>query len=111
MMLTAAIIALSVSTLGLAAVCENATFDELKSKLKGKGELNLVFFASWCISCKPHLQAQHDSNVVFIAAFDEKPRAEKVLSSFGLTNPCFIGDDITNSLGIRGVPASKKIVF
>ena len=94
-----------------AASCPEATFDQVKSALSGNGEVELVFFASWCASCKEHLTETHAKNVVFIAAFDEQKRAEKVLDSFQVTSRCFTSDDSASTLSVRSLPAKLKYRF
>lgn len=94
-----------------AASCPEATFDQIKSALSGSGDVELVFFASWCASCKDHLTEKHAKNVVFIAAFDEQKRAEKVLDSFHVTSRCFTSDDTASALSVRSLPAKSQFRF
>jgi len=94
-----------------AASCPEATFDQIKSAMAGSGDVELVFFASWCASCKEHLTEKHAKNVVFIAAFDEQKRAEKVLDSFQVTSRCFTSDDTASALSVRSLPAKSQIRF
>lgn len=92
-----------------AASCPEATFEQVKSALSGAGDVELVFFASWCASCKDHLLESHGKNVVFIAAFDEQKRAEKVLDSFQVTGRCFTVDNTADALSVRALPA--KVIY
>jgi hypothetical protein len=91
--------------------CPQVTYAQLKSELKDKGEVNVIFFASWCVSCKPHLTRSHPDNTVFVVAFDEQERAEKTLNSFSVKQRCFTSDDTAKALGVRSLPATKSHKF
>lgn len=91
--------------------CPKTSFEDLKSRLKGRGEISIVFFASWCVSCKPHLEQKHGEDTVFVAVFDEQERAEKVLRSFSVERLCFTSDGIGEALEVRSLPATRKISF
>ena len=80
-------------------------------ELKDKGDMNVIFFASWCIGCKPHLTRSHPDNTVFVVAFDEQERAEKTLNSFSVNQRCFTSDDTAKALGVRSLPATKSYKF
>lgn len=73
--------------------------------------MQLIFFASWCASCIPHLKEQHGKDTIFIAAFDEKTKAEKVLDYFKVGNDCYMGDEIAKELKIQSLPAVSKQNF
>jgi hypothetical protein len=94
-----------------ATSCPVAGSDAIKHKLKGKGLTNVVFFASWCAGCKPHLEAKSEANTIYIATFDEQKRAEKVLDSFKVEGICFTSDEFAEELGVRSLPAKQSIAF
>ena len=91
--------------------CPTVTFEQLKAELKDRGDINIIFFASWCVGCKPHLTRSHEDNTVFVVAFDEQERAEKTLSSFSVKQRCFTSDDTAKALGVRSLPATKSHRF
>jgi hypothetical protein len=95
----------------LAAECPLITYDDLKTKLKGRGETEVIFFASWCASCIPHLKEKHTANTILVVAFDEKLRAEKVLNSFSVGTTCFTSESAAEQLGVRSLPAKVLVKF
>lgn len=96
---------------GSAATCPQATFEELSKALAGSGDTKIIFFASWCSSCKEHLEKPQAANTIFVAAFDEPLRAEKVLQSFNVSNRCFWSDDVARHFNVRSLPATRSHVF
>ncbi|MGE0174946.1 MAG: TlpA family protein disulfide reductase [Oligoflexales bacterium] len=92
-----------------AASCPRVSFEQLKAATRDLGKVKLVFFASWCVSCKPHLLEPHDKKTVFVAAFDEEQRAEKVLKAFSVEGLCFTSDDTAQKLGVTALPATRVI--
>lgn len=93
-----------------AADCESlapAGLDTLAAK-KG-GELELIFFASWCWSCREHLTQKHGPNTILIGAFDKKERLEATLKALGVTTPCFADDGVADALGVSELP--KVMIF
>ena len=91
--------------------CPKSDLAGIKKAYRGRGEMNLIFFSSWCASCKPHLKSDLASNEILIVAFDEQKPAEKVLKNLSITAPCFTSEGITEELGIESVPNTRKINF
>lgn len=91
--------------------CEDISYKEFvveSSKWKGR---ELVAFASWCSSCKAKIieASKQSEKYVFVAAFDDRAPAEKVLQKFGVTSPCLSGDDLVEGLGVSVLPWTKKL--
>ena len=84
---------------------------QIAENLKNRGDANVIFFASWCASCKPHLEAKYDDATVFVAVFDEQKRAEKVLNALKIEGICFTSDEFARDLGVRSLPAARIIGF
>ncbi len=110
-MLTLLLLSMSSYTLAAGLSCPPVTFEQLKLELKDKGDMNVIFFASWCVSCKPQLTRSHTDNTVFVVAFDEQERGEKTLNSFSVKQRCFTSDDTAKALGVRSLPATKSFKF
>ncbi|WP_141734547.1 TlpA family protein disulfide reductase [Oligoflexus tunisiensis] len=62
--------------------CAGLTAAQLKDRLQKETVTQLVFFASWCASCKKHLKPESASTSLFIAVFDEQPAAQKAYTAF-----------------------------
>ena len=99
------------SHLGFAGSCPPATFQEISQTLKGAGETKLVFFASWCSSCKQHMENPDPEHTVFVAVFDEQARAEHILKSYSVKSRCFYSDDTAKFFDVRSLPAVKSHIF
>jgi len=91
--------------------CPAASMASLKAELAGKGERELIFFATWCSECASHIKKPHGSETILVSTFDEKGRAEAVLKRLGIETPCFTDDGIAQSLGVREVPAQRRVRF
>lgn len=91
--------------------CPLTTYKDLQQQLKNEGPTEIIFFASWCSSCLPHLKAKHSSATILVAAFDERERAEKVLRSLDVKGRCFTSADIAETMGVKALPASKQVSF
>ena len=89
--------------------CLPLSLTQAKAIAQEKGSIELVFFASWCSSCAPHLKNKDDENVLFVAAFDKPERAERVLKKYRPEAKCYFEQDITNTLGIITLPTSYII--
>ena len=93
-----------------AELCPAADIGSLQLALKDKAAAEVNFFASWCASCKKHLSAATSSDV-FIAVFDEKAAAEKVVAHVA-REPlprCFWDQDgsIAKAYDVKGLPAQR----
>ena len=93
------------------AVCTPADAGTLRLALKDKAETELIFFASWCASCKKHLIEARSSDVL-IAVFDEQAAAEKVVTQFAPlpSRRCYWDSDgtIATAYEVKGLPAQRK---
>lgn len=91
--------------------CKEATWSELKEWQKGKGQTELVFFASWCSSCKESLSKTYSNPVLFISVFDEKADSERVLKHFVKDATCYFSKDINKHFGVKALPMTLKYDF
>ncbi len=62
--------------------CQPMNASELQDKLKREPVAQLVFFASWCSSCKQHLTEAYAAKSLFIAIFDQNEAATKAFQAF-----------------------------
>ncbi|MFK7873699.1 MAG: TlpA family protein disulfide reductase [Oligoflexales bacterium] len=85
-------------------------FERVAEQKKWK---EVVFFASWCASCKPHLIQATSPRSVVIATYDTRQEAERVLDFLGIqsTIPCFIDHDgkLREKFKIQSLP--RKIML
>ena len=91
--------------------CPSASLETLKTQFAGKGETEIIFFATWCSECASHIKAPHGPDTILVSTFDEKGRAEKVLKSLGVRTPCYTDDGLSEALGVREVPAKRRVKF
>lgn len=91
--------------------CPEVDMAKLSAELKGKGDVNIVFFASWCSSCAPSLEGKQPDNTIYVAAFDERTAAEAVAAKFGLTKPCYTDKGVAELLGVKALPAKRRHQF
>jgi len=61
--------------------CFDSTLGELEARIKQKNIKNLVFFASWCLSCKKHILEADIETTLFVVAFDKVDSAVSALNS------------------------------
>ncbi len=66
----------------IALACEAMTHAQFQEHLKKESATQLVFFASWCASCKKHMTMDDLAKSYFIASFDEQAAAQKAFSAF-----------------------------
>ncbi len=96
------------------SLCPPGDLKALAAWLEQKPAEELVFFASWCVSCKAHIQGAK-SGQILIASFDERSAAEKVvrhLTEEGDTPPRCLWDErneIAERYGVKGIPATRRI--
>jgi hypothetical protein len=97
-----------------AGECRAVNFKEFQSALPSSAT-RIVFFASWCASCSRFITADRVADTVFVAAADEKAKAEKVISTYlkdhAATANCFLDkdDSIANAYGVRNLPFEKSL--
>lgn len=85
--------------------CRPFTRENLGQAFPGRKHVRLTFFASWCQSCKEHL----DSAEALVGVFDDADRIERVIATLGLQQPCFIDAGLARELGVEGLPIQKTI--
>lgn len=78
--------------------------DELTANRGGK--LKVVFFASWCSACKPHLTETPVGPTILVGAFDKRERLEQVIQALGVKTECYTDDGVADALGINALPAT-----
>ena len=101
----------SYSATSLSMECKEADWNRVKELQKGNGPTDVVFFASWCSSCKEHLKTEYKTNVIFISLFDEKNDSERVLKHFKPNATCYFSDDIEKELKIKSLPKTIQVTF
>lgn len=89
------------------ADCPKLSLAQLKELTATKGAKHLVFFSTWCSSCKEHLLKEDKPGTIFIAAFDTPERASAVIQKLNIKQPCYFDDGLTNYFGIKVVPAER----
>ena len=103
------LIGLLVSSHAFSNECKEASWSNIKEWQKGKGSTEVVFFASWCSSCKDHLRQDFKGNVIFISIFDERSDSERVLNFFKPSATCYFSKEIDKELKIKSLP--KTLIF
>lgn len=91
----------------LFGVCPPLTFKQLEQKLvteAAKQEVEIIFFASWCVSCKQNFLDTGPTKRIFIASFDQASDAELVIERFKIKDPCYIDNGITAAFKIESLP-------
>lgn len=97
-----------------AAECRAVNFKEFQSAIPSSAT-RVVFFASWCASCSRFITADRVADTVFVAAADEKAKAEKVIDTYlkdrAAAATCFLDkdDSIANAFGVRNLPLEKSL--
>lgn len=90
--------------------CEAGGMNRLK-KIAAEGHTtSVIFFASWCPSCREHLEHSNPEKDLLIATFDEKNQAERALAALKISTPCLLDDGIAKELKILDVPFILAIV-
>jgi hypothetical protein len=98
----------------VALACEAMTNVQFQERLKKEPAAQLVFFASWCASCKKHLVTENVPSSYFVAAFDEQSAAQKAFTAFlgeGQLKRCIFDQDgtIAAAYGVKSLPAVKSL--
>lgn len=75
------------------------------------GKKRVVFFASWCGSCKAHLEeAKADPTGTAVAVvFDDVPKAERALNRLGMKNACIASEQLAKEQKVEALPAERTI--
>jgi hypothetical protein len=94
----------------VALACAPMTYAQFQEQLKKEPVEQLVFFASWCASCKKHLVPDQLAKSYFIASFDEEAAASKAFTAFlgsDSLKRCFFDQDgsIAAAHGVKSLPA------
>lgn len=87
--------------------CLPLTFKALEQKLAAdfaKQEIEVIFFASWCVSCKQSFLESNPGKRIFIASFDHASDADLVIKRFKIHDPCYMDDGITTALKVKSLP-------
>jgi hypothetical protein len=98
----------------VALACQGMTAAGLQEQLRKEAAEQLVFFASWCASCKKHLTPDQVAGSYFIAVFDEEAAARKAFTAFlGESNlgRCVFDQDgsIAAAYGVKSVPVVRSL--
>ncbi len=93
-----------------ASICPVTTAADFKKAIADKGASEIVFFASWCLACKEHIQKAGDKTV-FVAVFDDEEKAEKAFTAVGGKDSCYFdkSGDIAKQYDVTGLPAKVKL--
>lgn len=91
--------------MALAAACPTLSPAQLKDHLRREGDTKIVFFASWCSDCRENLGQEQPPGTLFVAAFDEREAAEKVIARFRPSATCFTSDALAEQFGVKSLPA------
>lgn len=97
----------------VALACAPMTLAQFQEQLKKEPAEELIFFASWCASCKKHLVPEQVAKSYFIATFDEEAAATKAFTAFlgkDALKRCIFDQDgsIAAAHGIKSLPAVSK---
>lgn len=97
----------------VALACVPMTYAQFQEQLKKEPAEELVFFASWCASCKKHLVPDQLAKSYFIASFDEEAAATKAFTAFlggDSLKRCIFDKDgsIAAAHGIKSLPAVTR---
>lgn len=98
-----------------ALACAPMDKSQLQQRLIEKPAEQLVFFASWCSSCKEHMREDWAAKSYFLAVFDEQAAAEKAFRAFvGEKNldRCIWDKDgsIAAFYGVKSLPALRSLL-
>lgn len=89
------------------AACTELSPALLDEIVKKEGEKKLVFFSSWCSTCKDHLRPDAPQNTMFIGVFDKVERAQSALNKFVPGRKCYFDSGVAKKLGVKVVPAER----
>ena len=90
--------------------CDAGGMSRLTKMIAERHPTKLIFFASWCPSCREHLLESNPGKDILIATFDEKEQAEKALTALKISAPCLLDDGISKELKVIDVPFSLDVI-
>ena len=103
------VLSIALSTqVALGARCPAMESEEFARYVVSSGAKRVIFFASWCISCREHLQSAGKEDII-VGVFDEANRIERLAEKLKTDAPCVQGDGIAKSYGVTSLPASRPI--
>jgi thiol-disulfide isomerase/thioredoxin len=92
--------------------CKPVTPNELDGLVASEKATHVVFFASWCASCKIDLAAKYE-RPLFVATFDTPSAAAKAFFSVEAVagKPCYFDTDnaVARAWKVGGVPHVREI--
>jgi hypothetical protein len=92
-----------------AVSCLPLDMDSFQKKVAQRDQTKVIFFASWCSSCKDHLLSKHPEGTILVATFDERTAAETVINKLNISIPCFSDDGIASHYKIDSLPAEITV--
>lgn len=92
--------------------CRTIEISELSSRLR-QSKTRLVFFASWCKSCKDHLLAETGEPTLRLGTFDSEENIAAIARRFHHLQPeCLIaGEAILAEFNVQSLPFVVSIQF
>lgn len=92
------------------AICPKINPEDFQKALADHDAEEVVFFASWCIACKDHIQRAGDKTV-FVAVFDDGEKAGKAFAAVGGKGSCYFdaSGEIAKQYGVTGLPAKISV--
>jgi thiol-disulfide isomerase/thioredoxin len=94
--------------------CKPIGYKDFESKIlkADEQEKNVIFFASWCSSCKEHMVKDY-KNPIFVASYDSLPAATAAFNSLtemkGKTCYFDLDNEIAEKMGAKGIPFLKTV--
>lgn len=92
--------------------CREGSLEELERYKNEEQRQQIVFFASWCGSCRKHITESDPKQTIYVIAYDEPKVAGSVLQALKpqadlcLTDPKGL---IREAFGVRSLPAKKLL--
>ncbi len=87
-----------------AAPCPRLDLPQLRALMAQQGSTEVLFYASWCSACRPHLQALA-ADAVAVGLQDTPARLQAALAYVGRRGGCWRDGGAAAALGVRGLPA------
>jgi len=95
-----------------ASFCRSANHQELVQLVQETGRNQLIFFASWCSSCRDHIIESDAKQVIYVVAYDDPAPATAALQALQPgADLCLIDHDysIRKALKVRSLPAKRQL--